>query len=336
MSKHVTVRSGLRRRLFGTVAVLLAGGIFAASAAASDFPVPNKPIRVLVGFPAGGGTDVQARLMAQFLSPILGAPVIVENRPGAGTMLAAAEVARSAPDGHTLMYTPSSTLGQLPQTLLAAKYDPFKDFTPIAQAALGPTVLVLHKSIAANNVRELIAYAKTHPGELNYVSTGIGTAAHFFGAALSKHAGIDMVHVPYKGANDVSKDFIAGRVHLQFASSSAAAALFKSGQVRLLAVVAPRRSSLFPDLPTMGELGYAGMDIGTGLGFIAPAGVPPQVVARLSDALRQVMDMPRVREDFRTGGVEPQWLGSADFARTLQESYQSWGRVIADIGYKKE
>ena len=177
----------------------------AFAASASDFPIPNKPVKLVVGFPAGGGTDAQARLIAQHLTPLLGVPVIVENRPGAGTMLAATEVARALPDGHTLLYTPASTLSQLPHTLSAVKYDTFKDFTPVAQGALGPLVLVVHKSVPAANVRELVAYAKANPGKLNYVSQGVGTPAHVFGQVFAKQAGIDMVHVPYKGANDVAR-----------------------------------------------------------------------------------------------------------------------------------
>ena len=306
-------------------------------ALAADFPIPNKPIRVIVGFPPGGGTDLQARQLAQQLSQVLGGvTVIVENRPGAGTMLAAVEVSRAAPDGHTLLYTPASTLAQLPQTLAAVKYDTFKDFTPIAQAALGPLVLVLHNAIPATTVRELVAYARSRPGELNYVSQGIGTPAHIFGQVFAKQAGIDIVHVPYKGANDVAKDFVAGRVHMQFASSSAAVALAKTGQVRMIAAVAPRRSPLFPELPTMGEQGIADVDIESWIGFVGPSGMAPQTVAKLGDALGQVLKMPKVRDDFRAAGVEARWAGPEEFSRIVRESFQLWGRTLAQIGFTKE
>jgi tripartite-type tricarboxylate transporter receptor subunit TctC len=308
----------------------------AAGAAAAEFPVPGKPIRLVVGFPAGGGTDIQARQIAQQLGQVLGATVIVDNRPGAGTMLAANEVARSLPDGHTLLYTPASTLSQLPHTLSAVKYDTFKDFTPVAQTALGPLILVLHKSIPASNVRELVAYAKAHPGELNYVSQGVGTPAHIFGSVFAKQAGIDIVHVPYKGANDVAKDFITGRVHMQFASSTAAVALAKSGEVRLIAAVAPKRSSLFPDLPTMKEQGIANVDIESWIGIVGPAGMEPQPVAKLSDAIGQVLKMPKVRDEFRAGGVEPKWLGAEDFRGAVRESYNLWAKTLAAVGYTKE
>lgn len=320
----------LRRRQW------LALSLLPATSPLWAFPIAGRPIRIIVGYPAGGGTDIQARVLAQHISPILGVPVIVENRAGAGTMIGANETTKSANDGHTIMYTPASTLAQLPHTMLTVKYDPFRDFTPVAQCALGPTVLVLHKSIPANDLRELIAYAKKRPGELNYVSQGVGTAAHFFGQHLARQAGIDMVHVPYKGASDVAKDFLVGRVHLQFASSSAAQTLAKSGQVRLLGVIAPQRSDLFPELPTMAELGIAGMDLDTSLGIIGPAGIAPDVVARLSEAFKTVLAMPQVREEFRSGGVEPKWADAKEFTQTIREAHAGWGRLISAVGYTRQ
>ncbi|MEO5670013.1 MAG: tripartite tricarboxylate transporter substrate binding protein [Ramlibacter sp.] len=318
-----------RRRFVAASTMVLAAPAFA-------FPVAGKPLRLIVGYPAGGGTDIQARLLGQHLSPLLGIPVIIENRAGAGTMIAANEVTRSAPDGHTLMYTPASTIVQLPHTMLAVKYEPLRDFTPVAQCALGPTVLVLHKSIPATSLAELIAHAKKHPGELNYVSQGVGTSAHVFGEMLARQAGIKMVHVPYKGAADVAKDFVAGRVHLQFASSSAAQALSRSGEVRLLGVIAPRRSELFPDLKTLSELGIQGMDIDTSLGLLGPAQMPAPVVARLAEAARTVMAMPQVQSEFRQGGVEPRWAGPTEFTETVREAHAGWGRLIAAIGYTRQ
>lgn len=327
---HTTVKALLALALLPCALGLV------GTASAADFPVPGKPVRLVVGFPPGGGTDLQARQVAQHLAQVLGTPVIVENRPGAGTMLAATEVAKAAPDGHTVLYTPASTLAQLPHTLSAVKYDTFRDFTPIAQGALGPLVLVVHKSIPATNVRELVAYAKTHPGELNYVSQGVGTPAHIFGQILAKQAGIDIVHVPYKGANDVAKDFVSGRVHMQFASSSAAVSLAKSGDVRLIAVVAPRRSALFPDLPTMREQGISGVDIDSWIGYFGPAGMAPQTVAKLSEALGQVLKLPKLGEAYLNGGIEARWAGPEEFAGIVRDSYQLWGRTIANIGLQKE
>jgi tripartite-type tricarboxylate transporter receptor subunit TctC len=250
-------------------------------------------------------------------------------------MLAAMEVVKSAPDGHTLLYTPSSTLAQLPHTLSAVKYDPFKDFTPISLGALGPLVLVLHKSIPAQNVRELVAYAKAHPGQINYVSQGVGTSAHMYGEIFARQAGIDIVHVPYKGANDVAKDFISGRVHMQFASSSAAVALAKSGQIRLLAVVAPKRSALFPDLPTMGEQGVSGVDIESWVGWFGPAGMQPATVAKLNEAINRVLKMPQVREQYHLGGAEAKGTSPEEFAAIVRGTYDQWGSTLQKIGFTK-
>lgn len=326
-----------RRRLLASCGALALGLASQGQANAAEFPLAGKPIRIIVGFPAGGGTDVQARQVAQRLGEALGgAPVIVENRPGAGTMLAAVEVARSAPDGHTLLYTPASTLAQLPHTLAAVKYDTFKDFTPVSLAALGPLVLVLHKSVPAHNVPELVAYAKKNPGKLNYVSQGVGTPAHIFGQVFAKQAGIDIVHIPYKGANDVAKDFVVGRVHMQFASSSAAVALAKSGEVRMIGAVAPKRSALFPELPTMAEQGISGVDIESWIGFVGPAGMEPQTVAKLSGALRKVIDTPTIKEEFRAGGVEAKWADPQQFAGMIRESYKLWSDTVANIGLAKE
>src|SRR4051812_36981347 len=293
------IDSGLTRRHF------LAAAAMSMTLPAMAFPIAGRPLRLIVGYPAGGGTDIQARLLGQPLSSLLGIPVIVDNRAGAGTMIAATELVRSAPDGHTLMYTPASTIAQLPHTMAAVKYDAVRDFTPVAQCALGPNVLVLHKSVPAASLAELVAYAKKNPGALNYVSQGVGTSAHVFGEMLARQAGIDIVHVPYKGAADVAKDFVAGRVHLQFASSSAAQALVRSGEVRLLGIVAPRRSELFPDLKSMSELGIKGMDTDTSIGLIAPAQMPAPVVARRAEAAHPVISMPQVQSGCRPGGTEP-------------------------------
>ena len=305
-------------------------------ALAAAFPVPDKPIRLIVGFPPGGGTDLQARELGQALARLVGATVIVENRPGASTTIAAMEVARSAPDGHTLLYTPSSTLTQVPLTLSAVRYDPFKDFTPISMAAVGPLVLVVHDSVPAHSVKELVAYAKAQPGRLNYVSQGVGTSAHIYGDLFARQTGIDIVHVPYKGANDVASDFLAGRVQMQFASSSAAVALQRSGQVRLLAVVARERSALFPDLPTMGEQGVPGMDIDSWIGCFGPAGMAPQTVDRLNHAIAEALQAPTLRMDFELGGVEARGSTPQGLADTLRATYTLWKQMLARIDFKKE
>jgi tripartite-type tricarboxylate transporter receptor subunit TctC len=330
---HTTL--GGRRRLCIALSLFFAPWEIRVAMAA-DFPIPGKPIRLIVGFPPGGGTDLQARELGQALAQLLGAPVIVENRPGASTTIAAMEVARSPPDGHTLLYTPSSTLTQVPLTLSAVRYDSFKDFTPVSMAAVGPLVLLVHTSVPVHDVKELIAYAKAAPGRLNYVSQGIGTSAHIYGDLFARQTGIDIVHVPYKGANDVANDFLSGRVQLQFASSSAAVALEKSGKVRLLAVVARERSALFPKLPTMQEQGVPGMDIDSWIGCFGPAGMAPPTVDRLNKAIGEALRSPALRKDFELGGVEARSSTPQALADTVRATYDLWSRMLRKIDFKKE
>lgn len=324
-----------RRRLCIAMSLLLAPCTMPLATAA-EFPVPGKPIRLIVGFPPGGGTDLQARELGHALARLLGSPVIVENRPGASTTIAAMEVAKSAPDGHTLLYTPASTLTQVPLTLAAVRYDSFKDFTPISMAAVGPLVLLVHTSVPAHDVKELIAYAKAAPGRLNYVSQGIGTSAHIYGDLFARQTGIDIVHVPYKGANDVANDFLSGRVQLEFASSSAAVALERSGKVRLLAVVAHERSALFPNLPTMSEQGVPGMDIDSWIGCFGPAGMAPQTVDRLNKAIGEALQAPALRKDFELGGVEARSSTPEALAATLRATYDLWSQMLRKIDFKRE
>ncbi len=229
------------RRRFG---LLLGSALLAALApwaGAQDFPAKGKPIRIVVGFTAGGGTDGQARLVAQKLGELLGTPVIVDNRPGASTMLAASEVARAPADGYTLMYAPSSTMAQNPHTLAQVPYDPFRDFTALSMGGRGPLVLTVNDSVPAKSVGELVRYVKAHPGTVSYASFGTGTSSHIYGEAFVKKTGIDAVHIPYKGGSDAAKDLIAGRVQYMFDSASSAIITVGSGKVRILAVASAAR-----------------------------------------------------------------------------------------------
>jgi tripartite-type tricarboxylate transporter receptor subunit TctC len=318
--------------LLGGLLSLALGG----PATAAEFPIPNKPIRVLVGFPPGGGTDAQARLISMHLQTELGVPVVVVNRPGASTMLAMMEVRRAEPDGHTLLYTPSPSFAQIPHTLATVQFDPFKDFTPVSLGALGPVVLVSHVSIPATNVQELVAYAKQHPGELNYASSGVGTSSHIFAEILKRQTGIEMTHVPYKGANDVLRDLTRGVVQLQFASASAAMQLVATGNLRMLGVAAPKRTALLPDVPTMSEQGIKDIDIESWIGFFGPAGMAPETVARLNGALAKVLVKPEVQAGIREGATEAAWASPQDFAALVKKSYDQWGVLVDQIGMRKQ
>lgn len=304
--------------------------------AAGEFPIPNKAVRVLVGLAPGGPTDIQARVVALHLQKELGVPVVVENRPGASMMMAATEVARAPADGHTLLYSPSSPFAQIPHTLEKLSYDPLKDFTPVSLGGLGPLVLVVHKSIPVESLQQLVAYAKAHPGALNYSSFGIGTSSHLFGQMLSRQYGLDMTHVPYKGAGDVQKDLVAGRVHVMFAAAGGAVQFVRSGQVRMLGVAAPKRTALLPGVPTLSEQGGQGLDIDGWLGFFGPANLAPATVSRLNTALAKVLAVPQVKEEFAKGAYEAASSTPSEFAALVRQSYQQWGKIVAALGMRKE
>jgi len=324
------------RRAFGA----LVGGVallaISPMAGAQEFPIKGKPIRIVVPFPAGGGTDAQARLLAQKLPDLLGVPVIVDNKPGASTMLAASEVARAAPDGHTILYAPSSTMAQNPHTLLQVPYDPFKDFTPISLGGRGPLVLMVSGAVPANNVRELVDYIKAHPGQVSYASFGTGTSSHIYGEVFSKRTGTDAVHVPYKGGADAAKDLIGGRVHFMFDSASSAIITAGSGKVKIIGVTGPSRIEALPDVPTMTEAGVPGLDLSSWLGFYGPPKMPASIVRALNAALTRVLAMPDVKEFYRLGGYEAGASTPEEFAQLTRATYDRWGTLVQQIGFKKQ
>jgi tripartite-type tricarboxylate transporter receptor subunit TctC len=315
---------------------LVLGAAWAAPALAADFPIGGKSIRIVVGLPAGGPSDAQARVVAAEMQKDLGVPVVVDNKPGASMVIANLEVARAAPDGHTLLYAPSSAMAQVPHTLSKLTFDPFKDFTPLSLAGLGPLVLVVHKSIAVASVKELVAYGKAQPGKLNYASFGTGTSSHLYGLMFAKQAGLDIVHIPYKGANDVAKDFISGQVHMQFATAPSALNLVRAGQGTIIGLAAPQRSTLLPGVLTMEEQGVTGLDIESWIGFFGPANMRPDAVARINASIAKALATPHVQEEFKRGAWEPRSSSVDVFAGTVRTSYDQWGKLVGQIGYKKE
>ena len=307
----------------------------ATAAMAQGFPVPGKPVRVLVGFAPGGGTDIQARIVQPKLQEALGATVVIENRPGAGTALAAAEVARAAPDGHTLLYTFNGTFAQLPFTQ-HVPYDPFKDFTPISLGARGSQLLVVHTSIPVKSVAELKAWGRAHPRELNIASFGTGTSSHIFAELLMRQLGVDMVHVPYKGAGDAAKDLLAGRVQLMFDAATTAIQNVNTGKLRALGVVAEERSKFLPDVPTLDEQGLKGIDLVGWLAWYGPAGMPRATVQKLNAALVKALANPEVKAGIEKGAYESVSSTPEELAAMTREAYDRWGRVIKEIGIKQQ
>jgi tripartite-type tricarboxylate transporter receptor subunit TctC len=306
------------------------------AAVAQAFPQPGRPVRVLVGFAPGGGTDIQARIVAPRIADALGVPVVIENRPGAGTMVAAAEAARAAPDGHTLLYTFNGTFAQLPFTQAAVPYDPFKDFTAVSLAARGSQILVLHTSVPATTLRELVSHGKANPGTLNIASFGTGTSSHIFAELLMRQAGVPMTHVPYKGTGDAVKDLLAGRVQLMFDAGPSAVQNVATGKLRMLGIVAESRSPLLPGVPTIREQGFSGIDLLGWLGFYGPARMPDETVRRLNGAIAKALATPEVRDGFARGIYEAVSSSPEELAALTRDSHERWGKIIRDLGIRPQ
>jgi tripartite-type tricarboxylate transporter receptor subunit TctC len=306
------------------------------TALADDFPVKGRPIRVIVAFPPGVGVDAQARAVTPKLSELLGVPVVVENKPGGGTLLAAQEVMKSAPDGHTIFYSASSTMAQNPHTLLAATYNPLTDFSPISMGAKGPLVIVVNNSLGVNNLKELIAYGKSNPGKLSYASFGTGTSSHIFGQVFAKNAGIQMEHIPYKGGADLAADLVEGRVQVAFDAAPAAIQNAKSGKVKIIAVCAPKRNEFLPDVPTVGEQGVKDLDITSFLGWFGPAKMSPDVVRKINTALAQAIAQPSVQEFYHQGAYSAESSTPEQLAAEVKTAYDAWGRLVKIAGIPKQ
>lgn len=319
-------------RMAGAAALALG----TALAGAQTFPQPGKPVRVMVGFAAGGGTDIQARILQPKLSEALGVPVIVENKPGASTMLAVMEVVKSPPDGHIILYSFNGAFAQNPHTLTNVQYDPFKDVTPISLAARGPQLLVLHVTVPANNIQELVAWGKANPGKLNIASFGTGTSSHIFAEILTRQMGVEMIHVPYKGAGDAAKDLLSGRVQLMFDAATTAIQNVNTGKLRALGQVGETRSTLLPNIPTLKEQGIQGVDMLGFLAYFGPAGMPAETVQKLNAAIAKSLAHPDVKAGFEKGGYEAVASTPSELGAMIKDSYDRWGKVIRDIGLKPQ
>jgi len=310
---------------------LLLVALYVCALHAHAFPVSGKPVRIVVPFAPGGQTDIQARAIAQRMSAA-GLSVIVENKPGGNTVIGAREVQKAAPDGHTLLYT-IATHVQIPHLYREPPWEPFRDFTPITAGARSATVLTAHVSAPVNSVRELVAYARANPGKLNYASFGSGSTSHLNGELLKKLAGIDMVHVPYKGSADAMKDHLTGTVQLFFDGPTTAIANAKTGRVKLIATAAETRKAALPELPTLREEGY---DVGMWgyLWFWGPAAMPPATLEAVYRPLARAIQHPEVRELFAAGGSEASGMPPAEMAQAARDLHERWGAAIRNIGVK--
>jgi tripartite-type tricarboxylate transporter receptor subunit TctC len=308
--------------------------LLAASAAAFAQTYPSKPIRLIVPFPPGGSADILARAIGQKAGEGLGQPFVVENRPGAGTAIGADALAKSAPDGYSVMIGTVSSHAINPALNPKLPYDPLKDFTPVSLVATIPFAMIVHPSVPTKNVQEFIALAKAKPGSLNYSSAGNGTSNHLAGELLKSMARVDIVHVPYKGSAPALNDLIAGQVSLMFDLVLTAAPHVKSGAVRGLAVTGAQRSSALPELPTVAESGVPGYEVSAWFGIFAPAGLAQPVVQRLNAEFVKGLQQPDLRQRLASQGAEPLTSTPDEFGNYLRSEIAKWAKVVKDSGMK--
>ena len=315
------------KRILSFVLALAATGALAQS-------YPTRPVRVLVGFPPGGGTDIMARVLAPKLSEYLGQQYVVENRPGATTNIASAMVATSAPDGYTLLFT-TSALAINKSLYKNLTYDAERDFAPISVFAESPNLLVAHSSAGAS-VKELLAQAKAKPGAMNYSSAGSGTSQHLAGELFKARTGAQIVHIPYKGTAASLTAVIAGEVQFSFPNVPAILGHVKSGRIHALAVLSPRRSELMPDVPTMKEAGVEGVEVPVWYAILAPAATPREIVRVLADATARAARSPDLKQRLVEQGTEPVGNSPEEFAKMLKEEIARWAEIVRISGAKPE
>jgi tripartite-type tricarboxylate transporter receptor subunit TctC len=316
---------------------LLAALAIAAAPAqgAAPAPYPNKFVRFIVPYAPGGSSDVLARTLGQKLDNTLGQTFIVDNRPGAGSMIGTNIAAKSAPDGYTII------LSDMPHTInpsiyLKVPYDPIKDFSPISIIGVSPMFLFANVSVQAQNVKDFIALAKTQPGKIAIASGGTGATTHLMAELLQSNAGIQLIHVPYKGAGPALTDVVAGQIPVTFTSMATAASQVKSGRLRILGVTSAKRLPAFPNVATFAESGVPGMVVEHWWGVMAPAGVPRPIIEKLHGAIVTAVNSPDLRERFATLAVEPRTNTPQEFRALLASDVKRWARVVKDAGIKLE
>ncbi len=327
------LRSPLRPFASFAFHVLLAFGLLTGIAQAEGYP--NKPIRIIVPYPPGGFNDTLARTLGQKLTVKWGRPVIVDNRPGGGSTIGTNLAAKSAPDGYTLLIV-SFAFAVNPALYATLPYDTGKDFVPIVHAANTPNLLVVNPGLPVKSVKELIALAKSKPGKLNYASGGNGSSPHLSMELFKSLAGVDVVHIPYKGSAPAVTDLIGGQVDLMFDNVPNVIQQVKAGKLRGLAVSSKERSPFVKDLPTVAESGVPGFDVSVWFGVVAPAGTPQSVIAKLNAEINQILKRPEVVELFQTQGVKPIGGTPEAFSVFLRAQMTKWAKVVKESGAKAE
>jgi tripartite-type tricarboxylate transporter receptor subunit TctC len=331
MKSKKMMQSGMTQYMGRGIAALIAGGIFAAmplSASAQDYP--SKPLKIVVGFPPGGGSDLMARSVGERLSTALGQPVIIENKPGAGSSIAASYVAQAKPDGYTILFGQAANLGVAPALRPSLNYDPLKSFAPITRLVSAPLVIVGPSTLQAKTLKELIAMAVAKPGALSYGSPGAGTAGHLAGEMFGAEAKIKIVHVPYKGQAAAITDMIGGRIEMYFSTLAVVKPHVEGGKIRAFAVTSSDRSPAFPNVPTVAEAGVPGFEIENWYGLVAPAGTPPAIIKRLNTEVVKILKDPKLVEDLSKEGGNIRPDTPEQFAKFLAVDVPRWKKIVTD------
>jgi len=328
---HSLKRTIPPKRGYRLLCVAAAGiGVLAAAPAWAQSGFAVRPVTMVVGFAPGGGTDIAARIIAKKLAENIGQSVLVENRAGAGGNIATELVAKSAPDGHTLLLGSVGSLTVAPHIVKKLPYDPLRDLAPITMAVVFPNVLVVHPSVAANTLADFVKLARDKPGSVSYGSSGIGGAGHLAGALFGIMAKIDIVHVPYKGGEPAVRDMLGGQIPAVFATPASSGAHIKAGKARALAVTGRSRSPALPDVPTIAESGYPGYEATNWYAYVVPSKTPKDIVARWNQELVKVLTTPEVREQLLSHGLEPMPGTAEVLAQYIEREHATWGRVVRE------
>ncbi|MFL5086285.1 MAG: Bug family tripartite tricarboxylate transporter substrate binding protein [Xanthobacteraceae bacterium] len=315
------------------LSIFVAAALAAGVAHAQSWP--DRPVRVIVPFPAGSSADVAARILGNELNTRLGQQLVIDNRPGASGNIGSDVVAKAAPDGYTLGFATTSTHAVAVGLSPTLPYDPVKSFAPVALISISPYVLVVYPKLPANNLAELIALAKSKPGTVSYGSAGLASLAHLASALFENLAGVKLNHIPYKSSAQSVVDLISGRLDMQFATIPPTISNINAGQVRALATTGTRRVSALPDVPTMAEAGMANYDASLWLAMVAPAGTPPDIVNRLNREIVEVLNMPRIKEALAVQGMETEPGPPEALANLIGSEIEKWRKVITQAGIKE-
>ncbi|ANQ85548.1 hypothetical protein dqs_2518 [Azoarcus olearius] len=329
----MTIRKSTRRALLRTLAL---GAVALMPFAAQADTWPSKPLKLIVAFPPGGASDIVGRFYAEQLSTALGQPVVVENKPGAGTAIAAEAAAKAAPDGYTLSLAPAGQLTILPHLAKDLRYDAFKDFAPVSVVASVPYVVAVNSTVPANTLQEFTAYAKANPGKVSYSSCGNGTLCHLSGEFYKSLTGTELLHVPYKGSAPAITALLGGEVNAAFDTLTVLAPQVKGGKVKGLAITSAKRSPTLPDVPTAAEAGLKGFEASSWFGIVVPAATPKPVIERLHKELAQIAAKPETRTKLAEQGLDVESTTPDAFSRLIREDSVKWGKVVAESGAKIE